>query len=80
MKKTNKQRSLQCDRCGNHFDVDKDNMYAIGIRHGVVCLDCWNKTMQEVSDQQNKISKPPERQFNVGGYDNRIYKSDTEND
>ena len=55
-------------------------MYAIGIRHGVVCLDCWNKTMQEVSDQQNKISNPPERQFNVGGYDNRIYKSNTEKD
>lgn len=80
MKKTNKQRSLQCDRCKNYFDVDKNNMYAIGIRHGIVCLDCWNKTMQEVTDQQTKTQKGTERQFNLGGYDNQIYKSNTEKD
>ena len=80
MKKTNKQRSLQCDRCKNYFDVDKNNMYAIGIRHGIVCLDCWNKTMQEIADEQVKTPKETERQFNLGGYDNQIYKSNTEKD
>tara|TARA_E500000178_G_C16896291_1_gene695944 strand:- start:314 stop:538 length:225 start_codon:yes stop_codon:yes gene_type:complete len=74
MKKTNKQRSLQCDSCKNYFDVDKNNMYAIGMKFGVVCLDCWTKTMQELVEEQVKTKNKPERNFNLGGYDPNIWK------
>ena len=74
MKKTNKQRSLQCDSCKNYFDVDKNNMYAIGMKFGVVCLDCWTKTMQELVEEQVKTKNEPKTNFNLGGYDPNIYK------
>jgi len=74
MKKTNKQRSLQCDSCKNYFDVDKNNMYAIGMKYGVVCLSCWEQTMKQLSEEQVKTKNEPERNFNLGGYDPNIYK------
>jgi len=79
-KKSNKDRSLVCDRCKSYFDMEKHNMYAIGFRYGQVCGQCWEKTMQEVADEQIKTPKETERQFNLGGYDNQIYKSNTEKD
>ena len=74
MKKTNKQRSLQCDSCKNYFDVDKNNMYAIGMKFGVVCLSCWESTMKQLSEEQKKVIKQTEPQFNLGGYDPNIWK------
>ena len=46
MKKTNKQRSLQCDRCGNYFDVDKEET-AIKLSESLNKKDncnswCWS--------------------------------------
>lgn len=79
-KKSNKDRSLQCNRCKSYFDIEKHNMFAIGIKYSTVCLPCWEKTMQEVADEQIKTPKETERQFNLGGYDNQIYKSNTEKD
>lgn len=73
-KKTNKDRSLQCNRCKLYFDVEKNNMYAIGMKYGVVCLDCWTKTMQQLVEEQVKTKNEPERNFNLGGYDPNIYK------
>lgn len=73
-KRSNKDRSLQCNRCKLHFDVEKNNMYAIGMKYGVVCLDCWEKTMKELVEEQVKTKNEPERKFNLGGYDPDIYK------
>jgi hypothetical protein len=49
-------------------------MYAIGMKYGVVCLDCWEKTMKELVEEQVKTKNEPERKFNLGGYDPDIYK------
>jgi hypothetical protein len=55
-------------------------MYAIGHKYGQVCGRCWDITMEEVIKEQKKQPKETERQFNLGGYDNQIYKSNTEKD
>tara|TARA_E500000318_G_scaffold106350_1_gene114233 strand:- start:612 stop:788 length:177 start_codon:yes stop_codon:yes gene_type:complete len=57
-----------------YFDVEKNNMYAIGMKYGVVCLDCWTKTMQELVEEQVKTKNEPKTNFNLGGYDPNIYK------
>tara|TARA_R100001198_G_C5036743_1_gene99592 strand:- start:239 stop:349 length:111 start_codon:yes stop_codon:yes gene_type:complete len=36
--------------------------------------------MEEATKEQKKQPKETERQFNLGGYDNQIYKSNTEKD
>ena len=77
-KRTNKQSSLKCDRCYFYFRFTE--MYAIGHKYGQVCGRCWNITMEEVIKEQKKQPKETERQFNLGGYDNQIYKSNTEKD
>lgn len=78
MKLTNKQSSLKCDRCYHYFRYTE--MYAIGHKFGVVCNRCHDITMQEIIKEQIKTPKETERQFNLGGYDNQIYKSNTEKD
>ncbi len=56
-------------------------MYAIGqSQYGQVCSRCWQITMDELIKEQKKQPKETERQFNLGGYDNQIYKSNTEKD
>ena len=78
MKRSNKQSSLKCDRCYHYFRYTE--MYAIGHKYGQVCNRCWQITMEEIIEEQKKQPKETERQFNLGGYDNQIYKSNTEKD
>jgi len=78
MKLSNKNSTLKCDRCKHLFNYKQ--MYAIGNNWGVVCDRCWHISMEEVAEAQGKKTKKAEPQFNLGGYDNQIYKSNTDKD